>query len=151
MDIHTPSPPLLLPSSASPAGFSLAALEELVADNHRLAAAGQERGGQQQAAAQVQALQLENDSLRAQLERSEALRRKGARSLQELVQVRRVLVAAVHWWRGLLEASLHPRFGGLLMCSACTLTSSLPCAFAPRPHLALAATPLSGCSLSAGV
>lgn len=87
------SGPQQLPSGCSRAAvevvdsrFSLAALEELVADNHRLAAAGQERGGQQQAAAQVQALQLENDSLRAQLERSEALRRKGARSLQELVQ-----------------------------------------------------------------
>lgn len=73
--------------------FSLSALEELVAENQRLAVAGQSIRGQQQQPSEIhqlealmQKLQLENSMLHQQLDRSEALRRKGAQALQELQQ-----------------------------------------------------------------
>jgi DNA-binding transcriptional MerR regulator len=74
------------------AGFSLSALEELVAENERLAAACHAR--QQPATellqleARLRQLQLENDALRSQLQRSEGLRRKGVHALLGLQQVR---------------------------------------------------------------
>lgn len=69
------------------AGFSLTALEELVAENERLAAACQQP---QQLEARLAQLQLENDALRAQLQQSEGLRRKGVHALLGLQQVRRL-------------------------------------------------------------
>ena len=92
---------------AVPAGFSLTALEELLAENKRLAAAEKlqlEPPPQQLAdlaAAQVQhlqgmlrGLQQENGALRQQLGQSESLRRKGQKALQELKQVRCLWLAS---------------------------------------------------------
>lgn len=97
------------------AGFSLAALEELVAENKKLkyvaAKAAQRQQDQQQqqleqqqleqqpanasaasTVAQLEAelrqLQLENGTLRQQLRLSESLRRKGRKALTELKQAR---------------------------------------------------------------
>ncbi|KAL4452569.1 hypothetical protein ABPG75_008231 [Micractinium tetrahymenae] len=88
-------------------GFSLAALEELVAENQRLKEAAaqaarqqQEQQGQQRPAggaaaaaaevaqlqAQLRQLQLDNGTLRQQLRLSESLRRKGWKALTELKQ-----------------------------------------------------------------
>lgn len=65
-----------------------------MAENQRLAVAGQSIRGQQQQPSEIhqlealmQKLQLENSMLHQQLDRSEALRRKGAQALQELQQV----------------------------------------------------------------
>ena len=83
------------------AGFSLSAVEELLADNLRLAAAAeppppppqqQQQVGEPSSAPspqQLRKLQQENEALRQQLMLSESLRRKGQKVLRELKQVRR--------------------------------------------------------------
>jgi hypothetical protein len=81
----TPRPPPLLP----PAGFSLQALEQVLAENHALSAGG--GGGQKELHAALAAAQKEADSLRRQLEYSEVLRQQGQSLLHELKQEFEVL------------------------------------------------------------
>ena len=99
------------------AGFSLSALEELLADNQRLASAEpqqpQQQVGEPAAAAgsvpeqqQLRQLQVENEALRQQLKLSESLRRKGQKVLRELKQVgcpgQQAAELATHCMKGLL-------------------------------------------------
>jgi hypothetical protein len=96
------------------AGFSLSALEELLADNQRLASAEpqqpQQQVGEPAAAAgsvpEQQQLQVENEALRQQLKLSESLRRKGQKVLRELKQVgcpgQQAAELATHCMKGML-------------------------------------------------
>ncbi|KAI7844952.1 hypothetical protein COHA_001599 [Chlorella ohadii] len=66
--------------------FSLSALEQLLAENQRLAAVETQAAGQAAFTAQLRDLQAENEALRQQLRKSESLRRKSHRALLELQQ-----------------------------------------------------------------
>jgi hypothetical protein len=100
------------------AGFSLASLEELVDENQRLQQQADKARQQPKAElamvrrleAEVARLRCEKDALQQRVERSEALRRKGARALTELQQVHNVQECAC--------AALPPelRVVHLLMC-----------------------------------